>query len=262
LVHLACFGEQDLEILAQASVPLILSFSGILAKGTDMPPIAKLIDHHIQLVLGSDWGISRPLENLQTYILVLKNNGIPVLDAYPLLNLHTKNGARVLELDDDIGTIEAGKKADLVFIDVSDFKMNTVLDEENSEKMLETLLSEISSDKVSDVMINGEFYLRNGHLLTYSEDDLAIEGRNLFKKLMNIGKDDPSVKPSKAAVFSLSDYKGHIDDTRDDLHIDEGFKVISKNEKSAKPNKEKNVFNDNINEMPKKPRKIFGDDDL
>jgi len=119
------------------------------------------------------------------FILLLHSQTLGLLheQAYGLLALQTRNGACALGLDAEIGTIETGKKADLVFLDLSEFRMNSILADDNAERILEVVLQESASQQVSDVMINGEFYVREGHVLTYSEEDLAREGQTIFEKL-------------------------------------------------------------------------------
>ena len=175
LLHLSCFEDGDFEIIAKSGAPLVYSPSAILQKVTEIPPFEELLKHKITLALGTDWGAARPLENIQSYCSIFKSLGLLHQRAYGLLALHTKNGACALGLDAEIGTIEIGKKADLVFLDLSEFRMNSILADDDAERILDVVLQEATSLHVSDVMINGEFYVREGHVLTYSEEDLAEE---------------------------------------------------------------------------------------
>ena len=124
--------------------------------------------------------------------------------AFDLLALHTKNGACALGLDTEIGTIESGKKADIVFINLSEFRMNSILSDDNAEQILEVVLQEASSQQVSDVMINGEFYVREGHVLTYSEEDLAREGQAIFKKFLSFSEQKETYPSSPATILQFS----------------------------------------------------------
>ena len=185
LLHLSCFDDGDFEIIAKSQTPLVYSPSAIFHKRTEIPPFEELLKHKITLALGTDWGVAQPLENIQSYCSILKTLGLPDERAYGLLALHTKNGAFALGLDKEIGTIEIGKKADIVFLDLSEFRMNFILADDNAERILDVVLQEAASQQVSEVMINGEFYVREGHILTYSEEDLAREGREIFNKLLS-----------------------------------------------------------------------------
>ena len=233
LMHFAFFDDSDIEIIARSGTPLILSPLSILRKGTDIPPFEMLFRHNVPLALGSDWGTAQPLENIQSYTSLLKRSDLPVNKAYDVLALHTKNGARSLGLDSEIGTIEIGKKADIVFLDLSEFRMSTVLVDENDERMLGTVLQEATSNHVSDVMINGEFYVREKHLLIYSEDDLTNEGQEVLRKIVHVIGRNKSTVPTSAPVLELSAVrKSENDIPVTSLSYEEGFKVLQKKGRS------------------------------
>jgi 5-methylthioadenosine/S-adenosylhomocysteine deaminase len=262
-MHLACFDEGDAEIVAKSGIPLVLSPSAILQKGTDMPPFGELLRSKVMLALGSDWGAAQPLENIQTYSFLLKMLGLPPDNAHSLLALHTKNGARALGLDSEIGTIEIGKKADIVFLDLSEFRINAVLADENTERILDIVLQEATSQHVSEVMIHGEFYVREGHLLTYSEDDLANEGRAVVGKIMHVvGQKETTLPPSAAILQLATQRKKGSDIPVIDAPYEEGFRIIRKETLPAAPQRSTDASVDTTQKMPKNIQKIFGDDEV
>jgi 5-methylthioadenosine/S-adenosylhomocysteine deaminase len=262
LMHLARFDIGDVEIIAKSDIPLVLSPSAILRKETDIPPFEELRKHKVMLALGSDWGAAQPLENIQSYISLLKMLGLPVDKAYGLLALHTKNGARALGLDTEIGTIEIGKKADIVFLDLSEFRMNTVLADENNERMLDVVLQETTSHHVSEVMINGEFYVREGHLLTYSEDDLTHEGQAVFQKILQMIGQKKSFVPTSAPVLQLSTQRhGGNEIPANELPYEEGYKVVRKETAPNGFEKKTDATMNTTGKLPDNVRKIFDDDE-
>ena len=164
LLHLSCFEDSDFEIVKNFDVPLVYSPSAILQKGTEMPPFGELLKHKITLAFGTDWGVAQPLENIRSYCSILKTFGLQHERTYDLLALQTKNGACALGSDAEIGTIETGKRADLVFLDLSEFHINSILFDDNAERILEVVIQEAVSRQVDDVMINGEFFVRKGQI--------------------------------------------------------------------------------------------------
>jgi 5-methylthioadenosine/S-adenosylhomocysteine deaminase len=263
LSHLACFDDGDIEIIAKSGTPLVLSPLSILWKGTDIPPFEKLFRHNVTLALGSDWGKAQPLENIQSYTSLLKMLGLSVDKAYDLLALHTKNGARTLGLDTEIGTIEIGKKADIVFLDLSEFRMNTVLADKNNERMLEVVLQEATSHHVSEVMINGEFYVREGHLLTYSEDDLKNEGQVILRRILQVIGQNKSFMPTSAPVLELSTQRKNENEIPvSGLPYEEGFKVVRKETTPTGYERKDDTSINITSKLPNNVRKIFGDDEV
>lgn len=264
LIHLACYEEGDIEIVSTSQVPLVVSPLAILQKGVDVPPFEELFKHKITLALGSDWGVAQPLENLQAYSLILKTLGLPIDKAADLISLHTRNGARALQLDAEVGTIEVGKKADIVFLDMSDFRLQPIYNSSNAERILEIVLQDMTSHDVRDVMINGEFYVREGHILTYSEEDLAREGQELLKKLLQLGGERSSNNQSSASILKFpSQDKTNDDSQTSDLPFEEGFRILGKETINSKPTQEQSdAKKETPRELPKNVRKIFGDDEV
>jgi 5-methylthioadenosine/S-adenosylhomocysteine deaminase len=263
LLHLSCFEDGDYEIIAKSHTPLVYSPSAIFHKETEIPPFEELLKHKIKLALGTDWGVAQPLENMQSYCSILKTLGLPLEHASGLLALHTKNGAFALGLDKEIGTIETGKKADIVFLNLSEFRMNFILADDNAERILDVVLQEAASQQVSEVMINGEFYVREGHILTFSEEDLASEGRKIFKKLLSFCDQKTAVLPMPATIFQFSEnQKYKSKDFADHNIVEEGFNIVRNEQTVSTPQIKGVTLHEAAKKPPKSIKKIFGDDEV
>ena len=263
LLHLSCFDEGDFKIIAKSHIPLVYSPSAIFQKGTDIPPFGQLAKHKITMALGTDWGMAQPLENIQSYCSMFKTLGLLYERAYGRLALHSKNGAIALGLDKEIGTIEIGKKADIVFLNLSEFRMNFILADDNAERVLDVVLQEASSQQVSDVMINGEFYVREGHILTYSEEDLAREGQEIFKRLLSFRDRENETLPPPATILQFSEnQKDKSKTSEDEMIVEEGFKIVRKEQTLSTPQIKDATPLEAAKEPPKNIKKIFGDDDV
>lgn len=264
LIHLACYEEGDIDILSRSNVPLVVSPSAILQKGVDVPPFEELIKHKILLALGSDWGVAQPLENLQSYASILRTLGLSIDRGYDLIALHTRNGAKALRLESEIGTIEVGKRADITFVNTTDFRLHPVYAADSPERILEVILQETTSNQISDVMINGEFYVREGHILTYSEEDLAREGAELLNRLLKLSGGSASAIPSPAPVLKLPAQERMEETmTSGDIPFEEGFRVVGKEHQNPPPQSEASEREEDApQEAPKNIRKIFGEDEV
>ncbi len=262
LLHLSCFEDSDFEIVKNFDVPLVYSPSAILQKGTEMPPFGELLKHKITLAFGTDWGVAQPLENIRSYCSILKTFGLQHERTYDLLALQTKNGACALGSDAEIGTIETGKRADLVFLDLSEFHINSILFDDNAERILEVVIQEAVSRQVDDVMINGEFFVRKGQILMYSEEDLAREGQIIFKKLLSLNEQKAAILPSPAAILNFpAQNRNENKLSADDMAVEEGFKIIRKMSTPIIPQVKDNSAPEATKELPKNVKKIFGDDE-
>jgi len=111
-------------------------------------PVRSLQKAGAMLVGGSDWNVTslNPLEAIETAIRrqdPYTDNG-PTLgkneevDLYTALDMYTRNAAYVMRLEDKTGTIEVGKRADLIVLDRNLFNIPTT--EISEAKVLLTLM--------------------------------------------------------------------------------------------------------------------------
>jgi 5-methylthioadenosine/S-adenosylhomocysteine deaminase len=257
LVHLAQFEPGDLEILAQAKMPIVFSPSAIAAKATDIPPFAELVASGIPIALCGDWGVSDPLANVKTLMTLLAFEGMQNLQPFSLLDSITRLPATALGMFNEIGSLEPAKKADIAAVDISRFRFSGFTPNVNASELLHLIFTECSASDISEVMVNGEFYVREHTLLTYSEEDLANEGRALFADIVAATGRSNDVAPSLPAVVQQFSVDG-----QEDSHpsVDEGFRIVKKNDQPVHatilpmpaPRRA---------ELASETRKVFGEDE-
>ncbi|MHB8695481.1 MAG: amidohydrolase family protein [Solirubrobacteraceae bacterium] len=95
------------------------------------------------------------------------------LRAYDLIRMATIGGAACLGLDDSIGTVEAGKLADLAVVNLDDCQLipNT--------NYFETLVYRAKARNVTHTIVGGEVVYEAGHLCRADESELVERGRTL-----------------------------------------------------------------------------------
>lgn len=261
IAHLVNYEEQDYDILAKSKRPLIISPSAIMNKGNVTPPLEELSKHKIPFALGTDWGNPAPLENLRAYSSMLQSLSLPPEKPFSLLALHTRNAAQALGIAAETGSIETGKKADLVFLDASDFRLHGALREDNPETSLRILLEEAGSHDVCDVIINGEFYVRERHILTYAEEDLIRESDQLLGILHSrVAEKNMPVENASAKILPINiSHRQQLEDDDAKIPVEEGFRIIKKG-----PEGKNNAASPIQHDAPKLPndtKRIFGDED-
>jgi 5-methylthioadenosine/S-adenosylhomocysteine deaminase len=257
LVHLAHFESGDIQILSQARMPILFSPNAIAAKATDIPPFAELIAADIPIALCGDWGVSDPLANVRTLMALASFEGVQNLQPFSLLDSITRFPAMALGLFNEIGSLEPGKKADIAAVDISRFRFSGFTPSVNAGELLHLIFAECSSSDMSEVMVNGEFYVREHTLLTYSEEDLANEGKTLFRDIVAATgrqKETRPSSPSVANVFSV--------DVREDAPqlLDEGFRIVKKVDEPVRAAILPMMPTRNT-ELSGEVRKVFGDDE-
>ena len=269
LVHLASLDAGDDVVLGRMHIPVILNPTSILSKNTDLPPLQKLIGNGIPLALCSDWGVPDPFENMRSARLLARLCGAESIPAQDLILMHTLQAARALHVQQDVGSVEGGKKADLTFLDVSDLRSALPREHGSITALLERIVQDAGGRHVSDVMINGEFFLRKGQVMTYAEEDLKREYReavSMISERSGIRQEGPAPDPvvhTDTPIIPLhSPNRAPV--TSGDEHFEEGFRIVgTTGSLQQSPRKETDRANPPEGEdAPKPVRRVFGDDDL
>jgi 5-methylthioadenosine/S-adenosylhomocysteine deaminase len=241
-VHFTMLDKNDLAILHSAGAKIAVSPIAAAMKGFELPPLAELAQAEVPTALGSDWGPVRPWQALR---LAAHIHARPALD---LLRTHTAMAASYLGVGQEVGTIAPGMKADLVLVRSPFADVRAVLQDLDPPMMAEVLLQRVGESDVSDVMVNGEFYVREGNLLMYAEEDLMSDVR----RLTELSSSPPVGQQQSSAVEP------------DDAPYEEGFRVVQR-EPATRPAGTILPLTptpDAGRELPPSVRRIFGEDDV
>ena len=146
--------------------------------------VTKLRKNGINVGIGTD-GIGSTttldmFEEMKTAAYLQKINTMEPtsIKAYDILKMATIEGARVLGLDDEIGTIEVGKKADLIFINTN----KTHLYPEND--VCTNLVYSANGADVDTVIIDGKLIMQNRKLLNINEKQVKKNIAKVVKRLL------------------------------------------------------------------------------
>ncbi|MGD0963514.1 MAG: amidohydrolase [Candidatus Acidiferrales bacterium] len=99
------------------------------------------------------------------------------LPAVQVVEMATRGGARALHMDRQIGSLEAGKKADVILVDTSGPHATPMYD------VYSQLVYALRGSDVKTVIVNGKLLMENHHMLTLDEDKILCEARAYQKKL-------------------------------------------------------------------------------
>jgi 5-methylthioadenosine/S-adenosylhomocysteine deaminase len=170
----------DEEITIAGASGMNMSFNPVIMVACHaFPKIDLLRASGIGIGLGTDCLQMDELEEMR-YALYLANylrgdDGFQ-LKAYELLRMATIEGARCLGLDKDIGTLEVGKKADVILIDLRDGQLvpNT--------NYFETIAYYAKSRNLTHSVIDGQVVWADGELKTVDQDELYAKGVELSRE--------------------------------------------------------------------------------
>lgn len=170
-VHMTTVNDIEMERLAETGVNIVHCPESNLKLASGFCPLDKFQQAGINVCLGTDGAASNNdldmFGETRTAALLGKgvSNNASSCDARQSIQMATINGARALGLEDQIGSLEAGKKADMIAVDFSQLNTQPVYDP------VAQLVYAANSLQVSHVWINGV-----NKLLDYQFTDIdAVE---------------------------------------------------------------------------------------
>lgn len=187
LAHCIHVNDKETDLLKKKNVRVSHCPSSNLKLGSGIANIPKYLSKGISVSLGAD---GAPCNNnlsifneMRLAALIQKPiHGATAMDAKTVFKLATIEGAKALHLQNEIGSIEVGKKADLVLMDLS---TNIHSISESDETIYSDIVYSSSSDSVHSVMVEGEWKVLNKKSLLYDQKQLNQTSKDELKKLLN-----------------------------------------------------------------------------
>jgi len=168
-VHMTQLGDAEIAEAARLGVSVAHCPESNLKLASGFCPVAKLLAAGVNVALGTDGAASNNdldmLGELRTAALLAKgvSGDASALPAHAALHMATLAGARALGLEDQIGSLEKGKAADFIAVDLNRPATQPVY------HVLSQLVYAAGRDQVTDVYVAGRALLREGKLLTLNE---------------------------------------------------------------------------------------------
>ena len=182
--HCIFVDETDRKILAQHKVGCVHNPSSNMMIASGVAPVPEMRAAGIAVGLGTDGpaGSNNDLDLMEEIDLAAKLAKITkmnplALNAQAVVEMATIDGARALHMEKEIGSLEAGKKADVIVIS---------LNEPNAVPMYDVYAQIAYSLKASDVetvVIGGRIVMRDRQLLTVKEQEAIAKAREYQKSV-------------------------------------------------------------------------------
>jgi 5-methylthioadenosine/S-adenosylhomocysteine deaminase len=182
--HCIFVDEADRKLLAERQVGCVHNPSSNMMIASGVSPVPEMRAAGVAVGLGTDGpaGSNNDLDLMEEIDLAAKLAKISkmnplALNAKAVVEMATIDGARALHMEKEIGSLEAGKKADLVLIS---------LDEPNAVPMYDVYAQIAYSLKGSDVetvVIGGRVVMRDRKLLTVNEPAVLEKAREYGKSV-------------------------------------------------------------------------------
>ncbi len=159
-----------------------------LKLGSGIAPVAKMLEHGIPVGIGTDGPASNNdldmFEELRLAALLAKGagNNPTALPARDALAMATRMGARALGLDAVTGSLEPGKRADLIVVDL-DQTHNAPRFGRDPAAVYSQVVYAAKATDVVDVMCDGKWLMRDRRLLTIDETSVRSEAADVARRI-------------------------------------------------------------------------------
>jgi 5-methylthioadenosine/S-adenosylhomocysteine deaminase len=179
-------GEMRTLIHAEAGVAHNPSSNLKLASG--FAPVQKMLEIGLNVGIGTDGPASNnDLDmfeevRLASFIAKAASNNPTVVPAAVALTMATRMGAQALHIGHLTGSLEPGKRADLIVIHSSPLHNSPRFYRDPNGAYAQIVYASHSTD-VSDVMVNGKWLMRAHKLLTLNEEELLIKAHEIARKI-------------------------------------------------------------------------------
>ncbi|MEJ2362334.1 MAG: TRZ/ATZ family hydrolase [Gammaproteobacteria bacterium] len=181
--HMTHLQDDEIERYAEAGAHVVHCPESNLKLASGFCPLQKLLDAGVNVALGTDGAASNNdldmFGEMRTAALLAKGvaNDAVAGKAETILRMATINGARALGLDSQIGSIEKGKAADLIAVDLDQLETLPNYDP------VSTLVYAANRDQVSDVWIGGRHLMKGRELTTLDINELRQTARTWQQRL-------------------------------------------------------------------------------
>lgn len=183
-VHMTQLTPAEIELIAKRGVPVVHCPESNLKLASGFAPISQLLDAGVTVALGTDGAASNNdldmFGELQTAALLCKgvSQRATALPAPQALAMATIQGAKAFGLDKEIGSLEAGKAADVIAVDLSSYLTQPIYNP------MSHLVYAVNRQQVSDVWVAGKQLLKNGEFTQMNPTAIIAKAKSWAEKLM------------------------------------------------------------------------------
>ena len=186
--HCVHVDEGEMRTLKDAGAGVAHNPTSNLKLGSGIAPVAKMLELGLAVGIGTDGTASNNdldmFEEIRLAALLAKGiSGDPTaLPARQALAMATRIGARAIHLGDVTGSLEVGKRADLIVIEL-DQPHNQPHFTRDSNAVYSQLVYAAKSTDVVHTMCDGRWLMRDRRLLTLDEDDIGRAAQEVAHRI-------------------------------------------------------------------------------
>ncbi|MDT4966830.1 MAG: 5-methylthioadenosine/S-adenosylhomocysteine deaminase [Acidobacteriota bacterium] len=175
--HVVHPSAEEISLLKRLGVGVVHNPQSNMKLASGVAPVPQMLQADLDLGLGTDGAASNNDLNMWEEIdTTAKLHKVFTMDpkvvtAEQAFEMATIRGARALHMENEIGSIEKGKRADLVIVDLDDLNQTPLYN------IYSQLVYATKADDVRTVIIQGRVVMRDKKLLTLDEQDIKARAR-------------------------------------------------------------------------------------
>ena len=182
--HVVWPSDEELALLKKLGVGIVHNPQSNMKLASGVAPVPAMLKDDLPVGLGTDGPASNNDLNLweemdtaaKLHKLISKDP--KVVSAQEAFEMATIRGARALHLEKEIGSIEKGKRADIVIVDLDD------LNQVPWYNIYSDLVYATKADDVRTVIIEGRVVMRDRKLLTLNEETIKADARRYRERVV------------------------------------------------------------------------------
>jgi len=186
LVHAIWLTDHDIELLGEHGCSVVHNPLSNLKLGSGICPVRKLINAGVTVGIGSD-GLSTSdtgdlIEAIRVASLIHKVGTYRYEDwisAHEVFDMATMGGARTGMMEAEVGSLEPGKKADIILLDKEHWGFIPINDP------VRQLAFSVTSEAVQTVIINGQIVMQDRKIMTIDETVIKAEISEAAERFSN-----------------------------------------------------------------------------
>lgn len=181
--HCVQVDDKDMDILAKNKVSVVTNPASNMKLGNGFAPVPEMVSKGINVCLGTDGAASNNSLNMfhEMNLCALIHKGThktpQCIGAQEVFDMATINGAKALGLENSIGSIEVGKKADLAIINLNNPSLMPV------NNLIAGLCYSANGSEVDTVIIDGVITMEGRKILTFDENLVYEKVNEIVKRL-------------------------------------------------------------------------------
>ncbi len=175
LAHCVKLGDHEIDMLTESGTNVVHCPESNLKLGSGIARIADMIAAGVNVCIGTDGATSNNdldlLGEVQTAALLQKgiNENPELLTTMQAMEMATINGAKAYGLDENLGSLEPGKRADLAIIDFDKSHLTPCHD------IYSHLVYAVNKADVDTVLIDGQIHMEDSELTIIDEAEIKAE---------------------------------------------------------------------------------------